>query len=161
MNLSTLMHTQSFFPSRSHESGLKLAAISPISSFNSGGMANKVSLKSPYSDLALQGRDRTKKENQESTAVAVHRSVSARQGVMMHFTIDASCVTQLRHLVMWTCGELVTFMRIQPMAHATKMKVSICLSEPAVDLKDAIMRGIPNAEFDHVTPASSMSEAGV
>ncbi len=72
----------------------------------------------------------------------------------MHITIDASCVTQLRHLVMDTCGDLLAFMRIQPFAHATKMKVWLCLSKSVADLiMDAVMRSLPSAEFGRITPA--------
>lgn len=73
---------------------------------------------------------------------------------MMHIMIDADYVTQLRYLVMGTCGELVTFIRIQPVKHATKMKVWLCLGKPAVDLiMDAVMHSLPNAEFGRIAPA--------
>lgn len=73
---------------------------------------------------------------------------------MMDITIDASFVTQLRHLVIGTCGDLVEFMRIQPLAHATKMKVWLCLSKPAIDLiMNAVMRSLPSAEFGRITHA--------
>ena len=72
----------------------------------------------------------------------------------MHITIDANCVTELRRLVMNTCGELVAFMRIQPIAHATKMMVSLSVSKVAVRvITNAVTRSLPSAEFDHVTPA--------
>ncbi|RYE36534.1 MAG: hypothetical protein EOP21_14775 [Hyphomicrobiales bacterium] len=66
----------------------------------------------------------------------------------MQITVDARGVTELRHLVMGNCGELVSFMRIQPVAHATKMKVWLCLSRPAADrIMDIVMRTLPSAEF--------------
>ncbi|MGZ3237236.1 MAG: hypothetical protein ACXU8A_07665 [Burkholderiaceae bacterium] len=87
-----------------------------------------------------------------ANAASLHKS--AEPGLMMHIMIDASCVTQLRHLVMGTCGELVEFMRIQPIAHAQKMKVWLCLSKSAVALiMAAVMRSLPSAEFGRITHA--------
>jgi len=81
-------------------------------------------------------------------------SLSIAERVIIHITIDADCVTQLRRLVTGTCGDLLAFMRIQPFAHATKMKVSLCLSKPVVDLMmSAVMRSLPSAEFGRITPA--------
>jgi hypothetical protein len=91
---------------------------------------------------------------QESAALVGRRSQPATPELTMRFTIDASCVTQLRHLLMGRFGELVTFMRIQPMAHATKMKVCIGLSQPAVDLiTAAVTRSVPSAKFSRAAAA--------
>jgi hypothetical protein len=73
---------------------------------------------------------------------------------MMVITIDSNLVTQLRHVVMGTCGKLVAFIRIQPLAHATKMKVWLCMNKAAIDLiMDAVMHSLPSAEFGRITPA--------
>ncbi|MDO8306713.1 hypothetical protein, partial [Herminiimonas sp.] len=71
---------------------------------------------------------------------------------LMLVTIKADCVADLRHLLMRTCGELIVFIRTQPIAHATKMKVWLCLSSTATDMvMDAIMRSLPSVEFGQIT----------
>lgn len=73
---------------------------------------------------------------------------------LMLLTISADCVAELRHLVMRTCGEWIVFMRTQPIAHASKMKVWLCLSNPATELvMTAVMRALPSAEFGKITYA--------
>jgi hypothetical protein len=154
MNRLTLTQMQTLSPSRYHAPRMKSVAMALISSFNSGAMSNTVSLKSPASDSSLRSSARIKKTLRQVAAVAAPSLLSAAQRVMIHITIDASCVTHLRHLVIVTCGDLLEFMRIQPFAHATKMKVCLCLSKPAVDLiMDAVMRSLPSAEFGRITPA--------
>ncbi|MFC7287377.1 hypothetical protein ACFQPC_04930 [Herminiimonas glaciei] len=73
---------------------------------------------------------------------------------LMLLTISADCVAELRHLVMRTCGEWIVFMRTQPIAHANKMKVWLCLSNSATELvMTAVMRALPSAEFGKITYA--------
>ncbi|MFC5472668.1 hypothetical protein [Paraherbaspirillum soli] len=75
------------------------------------------------------------------------------QSLVMLMTIDADSVTSLRHLVMRTCGTSVVYIRIQPITHATRMKVWLGLKAPASGLiMDAVMRHLPDAEFGQVTP---------
>ncbi|MGZ3159600.1 MAG: hypothetical protein ACXU7H_10980 [Burkholderiaceae bacterium] len=115
---------------------------------------NNISLRTTTSDQSLGCLDRCEKASIHATVNTVNHQKTAEPGLMMHITIDASCVTQLRHLIMGTCGELVEFMRIQPIAHAKKMKVWLCLSKAAVALiMDAVMRCLPNAEFGRITRA--------
>jgi hypothetical protein len=72
---------------------------------------------------------------------------------MLPITIDAGMVTPLRRAVIGTCGEMLTFLRVQPIAHSNKVKVWLCLALSAVDLaRDAIMRTVPAAEFGRVKP---------
>lgn len=72
----------------------------------------------------------------------------------MQLTINADCINELRQLMMRTCGRLLVFIRTQPVAHAQKMKVWLCLNAPASDLvMDAVMRALPSAEFGRVTYA--------
>jgi len=67
---------------------------------------------------------------------------------MLHLTIDACDVTGLRRRVIGNCGKLVIFMRIQPLAHASKMRVWILLKEQEFDfVKQEIRSGLPSAEF--------------
>ncbi|MQR01285.1 hypothetical protein [Glaciimonas soli] len=82
-------------------------------------------------------------------------SVQAQQHVakacIMDLTISTECVTQLRRLVM--AGGVVTFIRIQPMAHATRMRVWLGLSTSAVNqLMISVMQNLPSAEFGKIKP---------
>jgi hypothetical protein len=48
---------------------------------------------------------------------------------------------------------MLTFLRVQPIAHSNKVKVWLCLALLAMDLAtDAIMRTLPAAEFGRVKP---------
>lgn len=76
-----------------------------------------------------------------------------RQDCIMYLIVNADCVTQLRHVVIETCGECVAFIRIQPIAHATRMKVWLGLSKPAVcQIMASVMSSLPGAEFGQVMP---------
>jgi hypothetical protein len=73
----------------------------------------------------------------------------------MYLTIDTKNVTLLRSLIMNTFAEIVSFMKIEPVDHARKMKVSLCLLKPVeAHLMSAIMRTLPSAEFGRFTPLS-------
>lgn len=128
MNRLTLMHTQSAIRHFS-----SLANQSTVSSL-SATHAETVSPKSSLTQSVLPPN--SKKSNE----------------CMMLLTISADCVAELRHLIMRTCGEWIVFIRTQPIAHATKMKVWLCLSNPASDMvMDAVMRALPSAEFGQIT----------
>ncbi|MFZ6871572.1 hypothetical protein ACO0LF_05815 [Undibacterium sp. Di27W] len=72
---------------------------------------------------------------------------------VMRITVDAASITELRHLILKSCGELVLFMRVKPIDHASKMKVWLCLSKSSVDtIISHIMRALPQAEFGKITP---------
>ncbi|GGC94087.1 hypothetical protein [Undibacterium terreum] len=72
---------------------------------------------------------------------------------IMRITVDAAAVTELRHVIVGTCGELVNYMRVKPVDHATKMKVWLCLSKSSVDtIIRNVMRALPQAEFGKITP---------
>lgn len=72
----------------------------------------------------------------------------------MLVTINADSLSELRRLVMHICGRLLVFIRTQPILHARKMKVWLCLNAPATDLvMDAVMRTLPSAEFGRITYA--------
>jgi hypothetical protein len=93
---------------------------------------------------------------QESISAAIvppPRHRPAGQGFMLPITIDAGMVTSLRRAVIGACGEMLTFLRVQPIAHSNKAKVWLCLALSAVDLAtDAIMRTVPAAEFGRIAP---------
>jgi hypothetical protein len=75
---------------------------------------------------------------------------------IMRITVDASAVTELRHIILGTCGDLVLYMRVKPVDHATKMKVWLCLSKSSIDtMISNIMRALPQAEFGKITPLVS------
>lgn len=154
MNHLTLMRVQSILPFRNNKKRIKSIPHSDLPLSNSGGRINRISLRSIPSDHRSRNLDQSEKVMPHVAAIAANRSKTAEAGLMMHITVDASCVTQLRHLVMGTCGDLVEFMRIQPIAHAKKMKVWLCLSKAAVALiMDAVMRSLPSAEFGRITQA--------
>jgi hypothetical protein len=72
---------------------------------------------------------------------------------MLPITIGAGMVTPLRRVVVSACGEMLTFLRVQPIAHSNKVKVWLCLALLAMDLAtDAIMRTLPAAEFARAKP---------
>ena len=82
-------------------------------------------------------------------------------GCMMHVQIDAARIHQFRQLVMATCGELMSFMRVQPFEHATRLRVWIFLKKSAIDrLMDTIMRTLPNAEFGPIKQSTSPQQIG-
>lgn len=148
------MPTPSFFSLQRRAHQLKSAAFSPLPAFTLGGIADRISAKSPFSDSTPCSPDRIKKISTDDATTTDPRSMSVAPGFMMHIIIDAGSVTRLRQVVMVACGDLVGFMRIQPIAHATKMKVWLCLSKPAVDLiMSAVMQNLPNAEFGKIGPA--------
>lgn len=77
---------------------------------------------------------------------------------LMLLTISADRVAELRQLIMRTCGELIVFIRTQPVAHASKMKVWLCLSNPLSShtgdlVMHAVMQALPSAEFGKITYA--------
>lgn len=77
-----------------------------------------------------------------------------RPTFLMHITVDTARVTDLRRLVMHTCGGMLSFMRIEPVDHAARMKVWLCVPEPALRLTmDAVMRLLPAAEFGRIRKA--------
>lgn len=71
---------------------------------------------------------------------------------LMHITVDAACLAQLRRLVVQTCGTMLSFMRVEAVDHAARMKVWLCVTEPALRLTmDAVMRLLPAAEFGRIS----------
>ncbi len=84
----------------------------------------------------------------------VPRHPPRRPTFLMHITVDTARITELRKLVMQTCGSMLSFMRIEPVEHAERMKVWLCLTEPALRLTmDAVMRILPAAEFGRIRKA--------
>ncbi|MFZ6645713.1 hypothetical protein ACO0LO_08360 [Undibacterium sp. TJN25] len=95
---------------------------------------------------------------QEPSARVTHISYrnkpkAIQNDFIMRITVDAASVTELRHVIVGTCGELVSYMRVKPVDHATKMKVWLCLSKNSVDtIIRNVMRSLPQAEFGRITP---------
>jgi len=86
---------------------------------------------------------------------AIRQLDSTDQRLNMYLTIDTKNVTLLRSLIMNTFAEIVSFMKIEPVDHARKMKVCLCLLKPVeAHLMSAIMRTLPSAEFGRFTPLS-------
>jgi len=75
---------------------------------------------------------------------------------LMHITVDTACLAQLRQLVVQTCGTMLSFMRVEAVDHAARMKVWLCVTEPALRLTmDAVMRRLPAAEFGRISQGKS------
>ncbi|MFC7299494.1 hypothetical protein [Herminiimonas aquatilis] len=143
MNRLTLMQTQSPVPIRFFNTNI--SAVSANSTLNT-------SLQSLDTTTEAIGPDQAQSTSltQASNLSVVPSSASTE--CMMLVTIKADSVADLRHLVMRTCGELIVFIKAQPIAHATKMKVWLCLSEAATGkVMDAVMRSLPSAEFGRIT----------
>ena len=77
---------------------------------------------------------------------------SLRQATFLtHITVDKDCLSALRQLVFKTCGAMLSFMRVEAVDHAERMKVGLCVTEPALRLTmDAVMRWLPAAEFGRI-----------
>lgn len=149
MNRLTLMQTQDHFqsslPERRNSRRSPTAAPTYLSLATLPG-----TLHIPPSS----GIDRTAESAIDDNIHAVPQADACIRECTMLVIINADCVNELRHLMMRTCGRLLVFIRAQPVAHAKKMKVWLCLNAPAVDLvMDAVMRALPSAEFGRVTYA--------
>lgn len=67
---------------------------------------------------------------------------------MMVITVGRNEVTQLRQVVMRSCGDCVCFMRMTPIDRARRMQLCLCVQTQAVPLlMDAVMWALPQAEF--------------
>ena len=144
MNRLTLMQTQSPVPIRFFNSNISADAAN--SALNSSLQSSLDNAAEPIS------------RNHVLSPLATHANTlsaapsSSNTECLMLVTIKADCVADLRYLVMRTCGELIVFIRTQPIAHATKMKVWLCLNQAATDkVMDAVMRSLPSAEFGRIT----------
>jgi hypothetical protein len=81
------------------------------------------------------------------------QTLPSQKDLMMCITVDAASVAELRRVIVSTCGDLMVYMRIKPVDHASKMKFWLCLSKTSVDaVIGNIMRALPQAEFDRITP---------
>lgn len=77
-----------------------------------------------------------------------------RSALLMNITVDSACLGELRQLIARTCGNMLALLRIEPVEHAERMKVWLCLPEPALrPTMDAVMRRLPAAEFGRISRA--------
>lgn len=82
-----------------------------------------------------------------------HKHPSVQKDFMMLITVDTASVSELRRVIVSTCGDLMVYMRVQPVEHASKMKFSLCLNKKSIDsVIGNIMRALPQAEFGRITP---------
>ncbi|BBP00607.1 hypothetical protein [Sulfuriferula nivalis] len=71
--------------------------------------------------------------------------------VMMLITVEAEYVAQLRNAVTTACGKWLEFMRVQPVAHSTLMRVWLGLFESAqLAAMSAIVLSLPEAEIGRI-----------
>ena len=89
----------------------------------------------------------------------VRPSPSPRACLML-LTVDAAALSELRALVMRTCGDAMQFMRVAACDHdhGARAKVWLCLSRAlAGQVMAAVMRALPGAEFGRMTPLAAAS----
>ena len=68
--------------------------------------------------------------------------------LLLRITVDAGRMLDLRRLVVRHCGSMLSFMRMQPIEHATRMVVWLRVTEPAMRaLMAAVMQSLPSAQF--------------
>jgi len=83
---------------------------------------------------------------------AAQRRARPPRSCLMQLTVDVAAVTELRALVMRTCGDAMQFMRVEACDHGARAKVWLCLSRAlAGQVMAAVMRALPGAEFGRVT----------
>ena len=123
----------------------------PIFTLFALSIANKKNTSSPTFNVSFQNFAINDKP---ILAVTAPRVQSAVHDLFMSITIDANLVSQLKQLVMRACGDLASFIRMQPIARTNKMKVSLSLCTPAVDMiMHTVMCTLPSAEFGRITTA--------
>ncbi|MET3133377.1 hypothetical protein AAKU55_003667 [Oxalobacteraceae bacterium GrIS 1.11] len=75
-----------------------------------------------------------------------------RSTFLMHITVDTASLSALRQLLITTCGPTLSFMRIEAVDHAERMRVRLCAPQAAMQLMmDAVMRRLPAAEFGRIS----------
>lgn len=85
------------------------------------------------------------------TAMAAMTDTVPSPTLLLQITVDAARMLDLRRLVVRHCGSMLSFMRMQPIEHATRMVVWLRMTEPAMHaLMDAVMRSLPSAQFGRV-----------
>jgi len=90
---------------------------------------------------------------------AAQRRVQAPRPCLMQLTVDAAAVTDLRALVVRTCGDAMEFMRVEACDHGARVKVWLCLSRAlAGQVMEAVMRALPGAEFGRMTTKFSPTD---
>jgi len=82
------------------------------------------------------------------------------RGCLMQLTVEVGAVTDLRALVMRTCGGAMEFMRVEACDHGARVKVWLCLSRAlAGQVMEAVMRALPGAEFGRMTALAQRTAA--
>jgi hypothetical protein len=115
--------------------------ISASSAWRSASLPAAVSKQIQASDLPIPPRSSRK------------QALPSQKDLMMCITVDAASVAELRRVIVSTCGDLMIYMRVKPVDHASKMKFWLCLSKTSVDaVIGNIMRVLPQAEFGRITP---------
>ncbi len=74
------------------------------------------------------------------------------QRLNIYITVETQWFTQFRQLMMNNFKDYISFIRIEPINHARKMKVCLCFDGKIEDkLMTSIMRSLPSAEFGRIT----------
>lgn len=70
----------------------------------------------------------------------------------IYITVETQWFAQFRQLIMSNFKDYISFIRIEPIDHAKKMKVCLCFDGKIEDkLMTSIMRSLPSAEFGRIT----------
>jgi hypothetical protein len=86
------------------------------------------------------------------------RRARVPRSCLMQLTVDAGALTDLRALVMRTCGGAMEFMRVEACDHGARARVWLCLSRAlAGQVMEAVMRALPGAEFGRMTALATSS----
>lgn len=149
MNCVALTHPSRL--SRSFKPQSKLARTLPVSALYLSSTIHKKSITASAHHYSFQAAAYNPKPIR---TVAEMPTQSLAHDLFMNITIDVSLVSQLKLLVIKACGDLALFIRMQPIARTTKMKISFNLSKSAVDMMmHAVICSLPSAEFGCITKA--------
>lgn len=78
------------------------------------------------------------------------------QRLNIYITVETQFFTQFRQLMMSSFKDYISFIRIEPVDHARKMKVCLCFDGKIEDkLMTLVMRSLPSAEFGRITLVQS------
>ena len=80
---------------------------------------------------------------------------SKDEQTMMRITIDSEHVASLRHLILLSCGDMVSYLRVEPLNQSKKINVWLSVRREMVEIViHAVTATLPGAEFGKITSLS-------
>lgn len=71
---------------------------------------------------------------------------------LMTLTVGTDCIHQCRHLLITACGNDINFLRTEPVARTTKIKVWLSVRDTAIRrVMDIVMQTLSCAEFGRIS----------